>query len=67
MSALEKLKEKLRAKPNVELDIKQVEVVIPLIPGANKLEEVKLAKVTIRDKRETSGFNMADLTNESED
>lgn len=30
MSALEKLKEKLRAKPNVELDIKQVEVVIPV-------------------------------------
>jgi hypothetical protein len=67
MSALEKLKEKLRAKPNVELDIKQVEVVIPLIPGANKLEEVKLANVTIRDKRETSGFNMADLTKKLKD
>jgi hypothetical protein len=64
MSALEKLKEKLRAKPNVELDIKQVDVVIPV---ANKLEEVKVANITIRDKRETSGFNMADLTKKLKD
>ena len=64
MSALEKLKEKLRAKPNVELDVKRVDIVIPV---ANKLEEVKFANVTIRDKRETSGFNMADLTKKLKD
>ena len=64
MSALENLKEKLRAKPNVELDLKQVDIVIPV---ANKLEEVKFSKVTIRDKRETSGFNMADLTKKLKD
>ena len=64
MSALEKLKEKLRAKPNVELDVKRVDIVIPV---ANKLEEVKVANVTIRDKRETSGFDMADLTKKLKD
>ena len=64
MSALEKLKEKLRAKPNVELDIKRVDVVIPV---ANKLEEVKFSNIAIRDKRETSGFNMADLTKKLKD
>jgi hypothetical protein len=64
MSALEKLKEKLRAKPNVELDIRQVDVVIPV---ANKYEEVKFSNVAIRDKRETSGFNMVDLTKKLKD
>jgi len=64
MSALENLKEKLRAKPNVELDVKQVDIVIPV---ANKPEEVKFSKVTIRDKRETSGFNMVDLTKKLKD
>ena len=64
MSALEKLKEKLRAKPNVELDVKQVEVVIPV---ATKPEEVKFSMVTIRDKRETAAFNMADLTKKLKD
>jgi len=65
MSALEKLKEKLRAKPNVEdLRLKQVEVVIPI---PNKPEEVKISMVNIRDKRETSGFNMADLSKKLKD
>ena len=64
MSALENLKEKLRAKPNVELDLKQVDIVVPV---ANKLEEVKFSQVAIRDKRETSGFNMADLTKKLKD
>lgn len=60
MSALEKLKEKLRSKPNVEeMSVKQVEVVIPI---PNKPEEVKFSMVTIQDKRKTSGFNMEDLT-----
>lgn len=64
MSALENLKEKLRAKPNVDLDLKQVDIVVPV---ANKPEEVKFSNVAIRDKREISGFNMADLTKKLKD
>jgi hypothetical protein len=59
MSALEKLKEKLRAKPNVEeLGRKQVNVVIPI---PNRPEEVRLTMVTINDKRETANFDIEEL------
>jgi hypothetical protein len=65
MSALVKLKEKLRAKPNVEeLGKKTVEVVIPI---PNKQEEVRVSMVTIRDKRETTDFNIENLTKKLKD
>jgi len=65
MSALEKLKEKLRSKPNVEeIGKKTVEVVIPV---PNKQEEVTFSKVTIHDKRETAKFNMEDLSKKLKD
>ena len=58
MNPLEKLKNKLKVKPNVEEQVKQVEIVLP-----TKAEPVELRKVKIVDERKKEGsFNMAELT-----
>jgi hypothetical protein len=58
MNPLEKLKNKLKVKPNVEEQVKQVEIVLP-----TKAEPVELRKVKIVDERNKEGsFNMAQLT-----
>ena len=58
MNPLEKLKNKLKVKPNVEEQVKQVEIVLP-----TKAEPVELRKVKIVDERNKEGsFDMAELT-----
>ena len=58
MNPLEKLKNKLKVKPNVEEQVKQVEIVLP-----TKAEPLELRKVKIVDERnKDSSFDMAQLT-----
>jgi hypothetical protein len=58
MNPLEKLKNKLKVKPNVEEQVKQVEIILP-----TKAEPVKLKQVKIVDERKKDdSFDMAKLT-----